>query len=234
MPLLAVLLSLSFTEQDRGAKEEDDDEEEESNRVGSKLYPGNNPNVKRQGRMRFTPAQIQVLERKFQKQHYLLPADRKFLAKSLQMTERQVKTWFQNKRAQYKRTRPLVRNPVYHHPGFPGTTPLPVTALPRLQVLQAGPLGINIHFPVTPSGALGCNSTLSPPSTPLPYLLFHHISPCQWRTSQSPSLQPSNPFNFFLYIRTQKEKFIFMSRWMLPLVVANIHQLERSLHQKSK
>ncbi|CAI8052316.1 hypothetical protein GBAR_LOCUS28616, partial [Geodia barretti] len=35
-------------EQDRGAKEEDDDEEEESNRVGSKLYPGNNPNVKRQ------------------------------------------------------------------------------------------------------------------------------------------------------------------------------------------
>ena len=182
MPLLAVLLSLSFTEQDRGAKEEDDDEEEESNRVGSKLYPGNNPNVKRQGRMRFTPAQIQVLERKFQKQHYLLPADRKFLAKSLQMTERQVKTWFQNKRAQYKRTRPLVRNPIYHHPGFPGTTPLPVTALPRLQVLQAGPLGINIHFPVTPSGALGCNSTLLPPPhlglatfnpTPIPPLPPH-------------------------------------------------------------
>lgn len=65
--------------------------------------------------MRFTPEQIQVLEQRFQEQHYLLPADRKVLALALRMTERQVKTWFQNKRAQYKRTRPLIRNPVYHN-----------------------------------------------------------------------------------------------------------------------
>lgn len=74
------------------------------------------PQAKR-SRMRFTPSQIKVLEKRFQKQHYLLPSDRKYLAMSLQMTERQVKTWFQNKRAQYKRTRPLIRNPVYHHLG---------------------------------------------------------------------------------------------------------------------
>lgn len=71
----------------------------------------------KRSRMRFTPSQIKVLEKRFQKQHYLLPSDRKYLAMSLQMTERQVKTWFQNKRAQYKRTRPLIRNPVYHHLG---------------------------------------------------------------------------------------------------------------------
>ena len=71
----------------------------------------------KRSRMRFTPNQIKVLEKRFQKQHYLLPSDRKCLAMSLQMTERQVKTWFQNKRAQYKRTRPLIRNPVYHHVG---------------------------------------------------------------------------------------------------------------------
>ena len=71
-------------------------------------------NQLRKGRMRFTPEQIHVLERRFQEQHYLLPADRKILALALRMTERQVKTWFQNKRAQYKRTRPLVRNPIYH------------------------------------------------------------------------------------------------------------------------
>lgn len=131
--------------------------------------------MKRQGRMRFTPAQIQVLERRFQKQHYLLPADRKFLAKSLAMTERQVKTWFQNKRAQYKRTRPLVRNPVYHHPGSPGSTSLALTTVPRLQILQAGAVGVNIHFPVatTTTSLQGYNPTLLPP----PQLQLSAITP---------------------------------------------------------
>lgn len=59
----------------------------------------------RKGRMRFSPEQVQILEQRFQKQHYLLPADRKVLALSLRMSERQVKTWFQNKRAQCKRAR---------------------------------------------------------------------------------------------------------------------------------
>lgn len=100
--------------------------------------------MKKPGRMRFTPVQIQSLEKRFQKQHYLLPADRKFLAKSLHMTERQVKTWFQNKRAQYKRTRPLVRNPVFHHPSSP--TPLTLS-VPHLHLLQPRPFGVNIQFP---------------------------------------------------------------------------------------
>ena len=141
--------------------------------------------------MRFTPSQIQVLERRFQKQHYLLPADRKFLAKSLQMTERQVKTWFQNKRAQYKRTRPLVRNPVYHHPGPPGSsTPLALTTtattFPRLQIVQTGHLGLNIHLPVAPTAALGCHLLPPPPQlqfaaavnpAPLPPLPPHFPMP---------------------------------------------------------
>ena len=139
-----------------GAREEDGSEEE--------LYVGSEkPHMKRPGRMRFTPVQIQVLEKRFQKQHYLLPADRKFLAKSLQMTERQVKTWFQNKRAQYKRTRPLVRNPVYHHPSSPPGNHLALS-VPRLHLLRAGPFGINIHLPATSAGvSLGCHSTLLPP-----------------------------------------------------------------------
>ena len=68
----------------------------------------------RRGRMRFSPEQIQTLERRFQEQHYLLPVDRRLLAVALRMTERQVKTWFQNKRAQYKRSRCMFPVPVFH------------------------------------------------------------------------------------------------------------------------
>ena len=90
--------------------------------VMMKILPGDNcsdsdklTTKSRRAHMRFTPTQIQMLEQQFQEQHYLLPADRKILAMALRMTERQVKTWFQNKRAQYKRTRPLIRNPIYHN-----------------------------------------------------------------------------------------------------------------------
>ena len=68
----------------------------------------------RRGRMRFSPEQIQTLEMRFQEQHYLLPADRRLLAVALRMTERQVKTWFQNKRAQYKRSRCVLPVPIFH------------------------------------------------------------------------------------------------------------------------
>lgn len=69
----------------------------------------------KKGRMRFSQEQIQALEKRFQQQHYLVPADRKILAFALRMSERQVKTWFQNRRAQYKRSKPLVRCPQLHH-----------------------------------------------------------------------------------------------------------------------
>ena len=135
--------------------------------------------AKRPGRMRFTPAQIQALEKKFQKQHYLLPADRKFLAKSLDMTERQVKTWFQNKRAQYKRTRPLVRNPVHHHPT--ASSPLLLPTPPQLQLQQ----------PSRPNGCIGRVPGLLqlPLATypTLPALCLPHIA----ITSSPPSCLPT-------------------------------------------
>lgn len=101
--------------------------------------------------MRFTPEQIQVLERRFQEQHYLLPADRKILSLALQLTERQVKTWFQNKRAQYKRTRPLVRHPIYHniYPTYHHSCAAVVQPLH----LGAGPLSPGL--PLTTPGHLG-------------------------------------------------------------------------------
>ncbi|XP_072524023.1 hematopoietically-expressed homeobox protein hhex [Salminus brasiliensis] len=55
------------------------------------------------GQVRFSNEQTIELEKKFETQKYLSPPERKRLAKMLQLSERQVKTWFQNRRAKWRR-----------------------------------------------------------------------------------------------------------------------------------
>ncbi|XP_061612773.1 hematopoietically-expressed homeobox protein hhex isoform X4 [Phyllopteryx taeniolatus] len=55
------------------------------------------------GQVRFSNDQTVELEKKFETQKYLSPPERKRLAKVLQLSERQVKTWFQNRRAKWRR-----------------------------------------------------------------------------------------------------------------------------------
>ncbi|XP_059145760.1 hematopoietically-expressed homeobox protein hhex-like [Physella acuta] len=55
------------------------------------------------GQVRFSNDQTVELEKKFEGHKYLSPPERKKLAKSLHLTERQVKTWFQNRRAKWRR-----------------------------------------------------------------------------------------------------------------------------------
>uniref|UniRef100_A0A0N4ZH42 Homeobox domain-containing protein n=1 Tax=Parastrongyloides trichosuri TaxID=131310 RepID=A0A0N4ZH42_PARTI len=57
------------------------------------------------GQIRFTNEQTDALEHKFDNHKYLSPQERKKLAKSLSLSERQVKTWFQNRRAKWRRIR---------------------------------------------------------------------------------------------------------------------------------
>lgn len=53
--------------------------------------------------MRFSNEQTLELEKIFESQKYLSPPERKQLSKVLGLTERQVKTWFQNRRAKWRR-----------------------------------------------------------------------------------------------------------------------------------
>lgn len=55
------------------------------------------------GQVRFTAHQTQVLEKRFISHKYLSPEERRNLALQLQLSDRQVKTWFQNRRAKYRR-----------------------------------------------------------------------------------------------------------------------------------
>ncbi|XP_069140076.1 homeobox protein EMX1-like [Argopecten irradians] len=56
-------------------------------------------------RTAFSPAQLLQLEKSFEKSHYVVGQERKDLAGELQLTETQVKVWFQNRRTKHKRTK---------------------------------------------------------------------------------------------------------------------------------
>eukprot|EP00118_Oscarella_pearsei_P008464 m.43713 g.43713 ORF g.43713 m.43713 type:complete len:314 (+) comp33470_c0_seq1:1655-2596(+) len=62
---------------------------------------GGKPEKKR--RTAFTSLQVFELEKRFQYQRYLVKSDRRHLAVHLGLTDRQIKTWFQNRRTKLKR-----------------------------------------------------------------------------------------------------------------------------------
>ncbi|KAB7506879.1 BarH-like 1 homeobox protein [Armadillidium nasatum] len=70
------------------------DEEEDSSQPPCKKQ--------RKARTAFTDHQLQTLEKSFERQKYLSVQDRMELAAKLNLTDTQVKTWYQNRRS-YKK-----------------------------------------------------------------------------------------------------------------------------------
>ncbi|OQV25998.1 putative T-cell leukemia homeobox protein 3 [Hypsibius exemplaris] len=66
-------------------------------------YQNRTPPKRKKPRTSFTRIQICELEKRFHRQKYLASAERASLAKSLKMTDAQVKTWFQNRRTKHRR-----------------------------------------------------------------------------------------------------------------------------------
>nr|KAG5700931.1 hypothetical protein BaRGS_034216 [Batillaria attramentaria] len=70
------------------------------------------PKKRRKSRTAFTNQQIYELEKRFLYQKYLTPADRDEIAHTLGLTNAQVITWFQNRRAKLKRDLEELKNDV--------------------------------------------------------------------------------------------------------------------------
>jgi len=75
------------------------------NPFGSPIPPFLLPAYRKPKRIRtaFSPAQLLKLEQAFEKNQYVVGAERKELARNLNLTETQVKVWFQNRRTKHKR-----------------------------------------------------------------------------------------------------------------------------------
>ncbi|XP_004209529.2 homeobox protein ceh-28 [Hydra vulgaris] len=73
-----------------------------SHRKQDFLYP-NNDDSKKCVQVRFSHSQSTELERVFLVQKYISPYERKQISRSLDLSERQIKTWFQNRRAKWRR-----------------------------------------------------------------------------------------------------------------------------------
>jgi len=82
----------------------DDGEDDDENSPNSNSRETALQRKQRKARTAFSDYQLQTLERSFEKQKYLSVQDRQELAAKLNLTDTQVKTWYQNRRTKWKRT----------------------------------------------------------------------------------------------------------------------------------
>ncbi|CAH1787058.1 unnamed protein product [Owenia fusiformis] len=88
---------------DHDDDDDDDDTHEDESAISSSPITTLKSKKQRKARTAFTDHQLNCLERNFERQKYLSVQDRMELASQLNLSDTQVKTWYQNRRTKWKR-----------------------------------------------------------------------------------------------------------------------------------
>lgn len=164
----------------------------------------------RKARTAFSDNQLGTLETNFERQKYLSVQDRMELAAKLNLTDTQVKTWYQNRRTKWKRQtavgiellaeagnvaalQQMYRGMGYNwplpHPSLPPSMPLPPSPLSTLdlyyrQAAAAHSLQRPFPYKILPGSG-----------TPLPPSHHSHLLPSSHFLSSSPLTSPLPPLS---------------------------------------
>uniref|UniRef100_A0A1B0GJW4 Homeobox domain-containing protein n=1 Tax=Lutzomyia longipalpis TaxID=7200 RepID=A0A1B0GJW4_LUTLO len=95
----------------------------------------------------FTPEQLERLEAEFERQQYMVGPERLYLAHTLQLTEAQVKVWFQNRRIKWRK----------HHLEL---TQQRLAILRQRQITASGAVAISNTLPPTETDMGACSDSM--------------------------------------------------------------------------
>ncbi|XP_068227510.1 homeobox protein slou-like [Palaemon carinicauda] len=146
-----------------GSKDDDDGSGERMRGAGSGSGGGSGGGKPRRARTAFTYEQLVSLENKFKQTRYLSVCERLNLALALNLTETQVKIWFQNRRTKWKKQNPGCDVNTPTQPPSP-----PISVFPG-SMLPPPPPPLLCPAPLSYRGPL-------PPHTPLAALYLHHLA----------------------------------------------------------